>query len=255
MPAGTALSLRSGIYGSRAVQTRLPPGDYVRGQRRGMQGRLLGCPESRSQGGGLLAPGNCVSGDFATQEVPLHLPSPCLSLLHSLWLLALRSCCCCCVLPDLAGLTGPLKPQQGRSDVFLEEGHGLVAKRHEGTCALLKDAALMAETPRRCQLFGWQPLTLWFHCCSVQHCRWVRSPDGTSANPPHCWHSPRTRHGGASSHLPMPNCAMATTGLWCFGTGRSAPGGFCVRNGCIPANSTACWASLQAQHGPEGSIT
>lgn len=104
-----------------------------------MQGGLLGCPESRSQGGGLLTPGDCVPGDFATQEVTLHLPSPRLSLLRSLRLLALGTCCCCCVLPDPAGLTVPLKPEQGGSDVFLEEGHGSVVKWHEGTCTLLQD--------------------------------------------------------------------------------------------------------------------
>lgn len=244
-------ALGVGIYGSCAVQARLPPWDYARVQHRGMQDGLLGSPESHSQEGGLLPPGSCILRDLAVHTAGRYrFVSPALCSPHSIHCNHWPSGAAAAGCPGWQG--SALQPPSGRECHF---GTGpwfgsqaawryLYPPRQRCSCA--RDNEVMpafraaASSPRVLLLqhaasqVGQKPWWDWHWPFSL---------------PPQPVPSP-----GRGSHS-IPNCAIATPWLRCFGTGPLASCCGCMSNGCIPANPTACGASPRARHGPGGSIT
>lgn len=160
MPAGSALSLRSGDLRFTCSSSTAPALGLCtwleQDELPGSSKSQIPQPGRRAAGTRLLCAwsrdlADHTAGSPETWEVLLHLLSPWQSLLHPWQLLALGSCLC--MLPGLAGLTGPLQPWRGGSAI-LEEGCSLVAKQREGTCILLGNAALCQRQPGDVSFLG-----------------------------------------------------------------------------------------------------
>lgn len=169
-------ALGAGIYGSHAVQARLLPRDYGRGQHRGMPDKLLGTPKSHSRRGGCWHQAPACSGSVSaggTAQSPALLSHP------QGWSPQ--------ELPVCAAWTA------GLIDAQLSWGGRALSRRGSQFGSLPYDAAFMPETHRLCQLFGQTPVTAVFHSCS--------GTGGAEAllgpwDPPPCYSSPsqpRTR--------------------------------------------------------------